>query len=258
MRSSKLTRILSGIHRPRVGVDTGHRQRLEDELLSRHRILYARKGWTMYLNPRFPAGRLVTAALAVAVLGIAACTIPTSVEQEVGKTLRIALPPGSHDAPEAAALVEAVEASGLASDVLVNLDENKNGAVGYQLAMWGAAVETDRVVNLLRERFPALERACFSVEELKGTVRTSLAEKIGHAVFSFELDPEHAENFSEQVLMQLREQGFEGHAEVFVDENGEEHVVEIVIEGEMEAPQEIPTEAQQREYELQRAHHEDD
>lgn len=230
MRSRKLSEILAMIFRRDPRLASGHRRRLEAELLPRHRELFPRKvGWTMLINPHWRTGRLVLAALALLVLGIGACTIPTSYEAEMGTTLAIHVPKGADKLPSQSELLEFLRGAGPADDVSVSISRQENGDADLHLMMWGQNIAKEAVIERLQEAYPVFENALFEVHEHTGTVEGNLAEKIGHFVFQFELRDDDVDAMRAQILHELQEQGINGDVDVQVHEEGDEQHIEIMM-----------------------------
>lgn len=241
MRSRKLNQILADLHAPKSDPshggrpEPGHRDELEKQLLSRHRQLYPRKaGWKMLINPRWRTGRLVLASSALLVLGIAACTIPTEYEAEVGKNVSIHVPAGAGDLPAVGEMVEFLESTGVADEVSVSISEQSDGSADVWVMAWGQKVSRDDLINRMREQYPVLNRSLFEVQEMAGTVRGSLAQKLGHEVFEIEVHADTIEEIRAQFLQQLAEQGFVGDANIHMHDEGDERVINIELNGEIE------------------------
>jgi hypothetical protein len=239
MQSRKLDRILEGLHTleelhtRETTMNTDHEQRLEAELLSRHERLYPhQEGWKMLFDPRVKAGRLVLTLVAVVALGIAACTVPTEYEADVGKTLDIHVAGSAKALPSPNEMVALLDQADVADQVSVSISESPAGEADLHLMLWGQNVSSDRVIDLLRTQVPALAEALFSVDELQGTVRSSLAEKIGHDVFKIEVSGDTAEEIRQQILTQMAAQGIQGDAVVEIHEEGDQQRVEIQVESE--------------------------
>jgi hypothetical protein len=235
MRSRNLNQILSRLHQQPAVPDTDARARLEGELLSRHRQLYERKvGWKMLLNPRWRTGRLVLAALAVAVLGVGACTIPTSYEDEVGKTFLIHVPAKAGTAPAQGELLAFLQQEKLAQDVSVSRNQDADGGTDITLLLLRDSVPEEELIDLLQATFPVLENALFEINEVVGTVETSLAGAFGHAVFNIEAGEADAEAIRQQILEQLAAQGLTGDAVVEIHEDDGQQTVDIEVTAEPE------------------------
>ncbi len=105
MRSDDTKRILRTLHDRPVREAHG-RDELETELLARHAsITRQRRGGFMSILMRRP----IIVALLIAVTGIAACTVPTETEVEMGQRLNYTFTPGSTGYEDAVATLDAVQ-----------------------------------------------------------------------------------------------------------------------------------------------------
>jgi hypothetical protein len=232
MRSRSLSDILTGLHRGGAP-DPGARARLEAELLSRHRGLYPRKvGWKMMLNPQWRTGRLVLAALAVVVLGVGACSIPTSYEDQVGRTFLVHVPDAAK-APGDAELLAFLKEHDLARDINVSRSVRDGGA-DITMLLLRDSVSEDELIGMLQAEFPGLENALWEVDEVVGTVETSLAGALGHAIFDIEAGSADPEEIRRQILEQLAAQGLTGDAAVEIQEDDGQQTVKIEVTAESE------------------------
>ena len=119
-----------------------------------------------------------------------------------------------------------------ADDISVSISEQVSGEMDINLLLWGSRISRDELTNRLRAEYPAFKTALFEVSELAGSVRGSLADKIGHEVFNIEVSGDDLEEIRQQVLAQLAEQGFTGDATVeLYEENGNTRI-DITIEEE--------------------------
>jgi hypothetical protein len=235
MLSRSLNETLTDLHDHEPGLPGEHRSALETELLSHHRQLYPRKeGWRMMINPRWRMGRLVLGGLAVLVLGIAACTIPTSYEADVGKSLTFAATGDPAGLPDHGELLSFLQEAAVAEDVSVSLSESSGGPATYNILLWGDRVPQDDLVQMLRRRFAGLSSAQYEVRELEGQVRGSLAEKIGHDLFRIEVEGDDLEEIRAQILAGLATQGFQGEAAVNVSEENGLKEIQIQLSGQSE------------------------
>ena len=186
----------------------------------------------MFINPRWRAGKLILAGLALLVLGIGACNIPTEYEAEVGKSFAIHIPRDTGEVPSTTELLAFIEKVVRADDISDSISEQVSGEMDINLLLWGSRISRDELTNRLRAEYPAFKTALFEVSELAGSVRGSLADKIGHEVFNIEVSGDDLEEIRQQVLAQLAEQGFTGDATVeLYEENGNTRI-DITIEEE--------------------------
>jgi hypothetical protein len=189
-------------------------------------------------RPVFHRSYVLMAALAVILLSIGACSIPTQYEAELGKQVSIhmdRMEPGMEIKPALDLLgsYEGVE------DVNVNMRMSPDGGL-IDLTLWGKNLDTEAMISDLRRDFPLFADAEITVEALNKTVDAPLFERIGHDVFGIDfeivVDGQTEEEIRQQVLEQLYASGFEGNAQVDVhmeQEDGMEKV-EIIIEADCE------------------------
>ena len=232
MRPDSLERILEALHvRPARGVLPG-RAELEGELLARHDVLYSRgRGFTMTTLLKRP----VLVLLLLAVLGVAACTVPTETQVEMGHHF-------VYSTVDGAALVAAVpevtrylEAQPGMEKVSVGVREIEGGTSSLDLLLFGRDLDASALAGSLRDRWPVLAAAALDVEALEGTVHASLAEKLGHELFQFEFQMEGTpEEMRAQVLEQIRASGFDGDADVKVSTDGDVTTFDIQMTAEGE------------------------
>ncbi len=237
MRSNKLNRILRNRYR-RDKTPEVDGSRLESTLLASYRNRYPRKRWSMNGRPVFHRSYVLVAALAVILLSIGACSIPTQYEAELGKQVSIhmdRMEPGMEIKPALDRLgsYEGVE------DVNVNMRMSPDGGL-IDLTLWGKNLDTEAMISDLRRDFPLFADAEISVETLNKTVEAPLFERIGHDIFGIDfeivVDGQTEEEIRQQVLEQLYASGFEGIAQVDVNMEQEDGMekVEIIIEADCE------------------------
>ena len=95
-RDSKLDDALKTLHDPARPESGDHRERLEKQLSAHYRERHNPSWrWTMIFDFRNPPTRWVMIILAILVLGIGACSTPTTSELEMGQKLRFDLPQSS-------------------------------------------------------------------------------------------------------------------------------------------------------------------
>ncbi|MFO7609511.1 MAG: hypothetical protein R6X35_09990 [Candidatus Krumholzibacteriia bacterium] len=164
--------------------------------------------------------------LAVAALGVAACTTPTEYEITLGQRVTMQLDgPGKAAVAAVDAVAAWLEARPGVEGVMVQLQESVGadggvGAVGTVM-VWGQALQGDGLRADLVAAFPDLDPAEITVEALAGTALGSLAEAMGHTVLGLEVDGETAEEVRAGILAQLAAAGYSGDAAVtVVDEDG--------------------------------------
>lgn len=225
MRNREMDRLLRQAHAQAPRPEDPARDRLRAELVAGHRRAHPRNRRWKIMTHRFwfkPA----LAVLAMAALGVAACTTPTEYEVSMGQRVTMQV-----DGPEKAAVaaVDAVaawlEARPGVEGVMVQVQErvDADGGVGVvgTVMVWGQALQGDGLRADLAAAFPDLDPAAVTVEALAGTAQGSLADAMGHRVLGLEIDGETAEEVRAGILAQLAAAGYSGDAAVtVVDEDG--------------------------------------
>jgi len=178
--------------------------------------------------------RPVFAILLLAVLGVGACTVPTETEVEMGQRLTYTLTDKSVMS-QIGDLVQFVEAQPGVEEVLIQEEATDDGPLVIDLVAWGRGFKVDALTGRIAAAFPDLAKGRLETEVLSTDVKTSIAEKIGHDVFHFDIVAEGIDSeIRAQILQQIYESGFEGLAEVDVHtEDGVTTIdLEMVHEGE--------------------------
>lgn len=226
MRNRDLDRLLRQAHAQAPRPEDPGRDRLRGELVAGHRRAHPRNRRWKIMTHRFWF-RPALAVLALAALGVAACTTPTEYEVTLGQRVTMQLA-GPEKAAVAAldAVAAWLEARPGVEGVMVQVQgpAGATGAVGTVM-VWGQALEGDGLRADLAAAFADLDPATVTVEALAGNVQGSLAEAMGHTVLGLEIDGETAEEVRAGILAQLAAAGFTGDAEVtVVDEDGQRTV----------------------------------
>ena len=241
MRSWKLNRRLKAAFERHDGVDAQHAEHLEQQLRARYRSQYSHGRLQMLLTPRTILGRTLLGATLVLALAVVACEVPTSHTLEMGKQIHIAYEPttakpGALDPQELVATL-----SNVADIENVNVNV-MNGSTVLDIVAWGQDLDSASLTDLIRDQVGPDARV--EVESLTGTVRETMRERLGRAVFHFDVEGQDAEEIRAQILAQLAEQGFGDDSSVQVDV--QDGVTTISIEaqkpaenGGTEATQEI-------------------
>jgi len=224
MRSADLESILRRLHGRPVRPSAG-RYALADRLAARHEHQY-RTGRTPIMTTLLR--KPVLALLLLGLLGVAACTVPTETEVEMGQRLTYSLTPGTDSYAHADALLSQVrdvttyvESYPGVENVSVSVMETDGGPVDLDLIVWGTGFEPAALERELAGRFPALAAADLRAESLNGTVRTSLAEKVGHEWFDISVVQGTPEEMKAAILEQIYANGFGGEADVQVSQDGD-------------------------------------
>ncbi len=215
---------------------------LEARLLARQKTLYPpKKGWTMNFNPRLHPGRLALAAAFMLLLGLGACSMPSSYDVEVGQAMAIQF---SKELNGPAPEIEAVLADldGLPGVEAVTVNERISDAgVRMDIRLMGRDIDTDLVVAELMAKHPVLADAELSIVPMEQTVEGPLYEKLGHDFLGMEFAIEVSGDTPEEIAQQIREQlaadGYEGDAVVDVQMDDETGRTEISFELEESSDQ---------------------
>lgn len=220
-----LRRTLGAAPTPRPG--PAHRDRLESTLVEAWRDRYPlHRRWLMLLNPWNRAARLAMAGLAVALLGVGACSTSTTTEVEMGQKLTIAVSAGQPGG-KAEADLPALEAelnrffSSRPAVEGVNFNVmGRDGQVVFEVAAWGQDLDAATLESDLRAAVPALGDANVAIEPLNGTVRENLLAHLGHEYLGLELevDGATADEIRAGILAQMAAAGIDGDAEVQVED----------------------------------------
>lgn len=218
MRSDEHDRILRELHarptRPAHG-----RDELEEELLARHAV-HTRPGRTTTMTNLFK--RPVFIMLLIGVMGIAACTVPTETEVEMGHRLTYTFASdGGETLNSVRDVAGFVETYAGVEDVSVNVNEVEGGQTTVDMMIWGRGVAVGDLKRSIAGRFPAMAGAELAEETLSSTVKTSLAENVGHHLFRIEVLEGSDDEVRAQILQQIYESGFDGEADVQVTQDGD-------------------------------------
>jgi len=214
-----LRRAIGAADAPRPSA--GHRDRLEATVLGAYRNRYPlHRRWLMLLNPWNRVARLAMAGLAVALLGVGACSTSTTTEVEMGQKLTIGLTAKAEvDFPAIEADVNRVfNAHPEIEGVNFNL-RGIDGRTVFEIMAWGQDVDAAMLEAELREQVPALAGASVKVEPLNGSVRESLLSHFGHEVLGLDMEVsgETADEIRAQILAQMSAAGLSGDAQVQVE-----------------------------------------
>jgi hypothetical protein len=198
---------------------SGHRGRLEADLLDAYHEHYPRhRRFLMLLNPWNRVARLAMAGLAVALLGVGACSTSTITEVEMGQKLTIGL---SDKSEMDFSLMDGEVERFLAGQpgvegASINL-KMIDGRNTLEIMVWGQDLDASALEAALRKQVPTLAEASVAVEPLTGNVRESLLAHCGHQYLGLEVKGETADEIRQQILTQLAAQGLDGDAQVQVE-----------------------------------------
>ncbi len=226
-----------------------NKKALEAELLSRYRKLHPQnRRWLMLLNPWNRTARFVLTGLALCVIVIGACTTDTITDVDLGKQMKmdLAVPfteHAEHDVlitdkgipiedlgHECKDMSKVLIAHPLVEDASVSLNRSQDGQVSLDIMAWGEHVEAEQLVMQLRQTYPFLADASVTVNDLKTTIKESYASKIGRKVFKVEASGTSPEELRRQFLEQLEAQGYNGHADIIMETDGDQRSISIELE----------------------------
>lgn len=213
------------------------RDALEQDLLLRYRKIHTkRRRWLSMLNPQTRMARFAFLGLAVLMLGVAACSTETTTEVEVGQQVSINLDSAGDRFAKSAdmdaqiqAMVDALAAAPGVEGVNVNIEVAEPGGTTLNIQLFGDALDGDALAAQIRNDFPELADADIVVEALEGSVTETWAQRFGREFLNIEVDGSTPEEIRAQVLQNLADQGFEGDAEVIVEDEGDQRKIEIKL-----------------------------
>lgn len=173
----------------------------------------------MLLNPWNRAARLALAGLAVALLGVGACSTSTMTEVEMGQKLTIGLADKSD--VDITALGGELNRFFGAQPGVDGVSFNVqviDGSTTLEIMAWGQDLDAAALEAALRKDVPALAGATVTTEPLSGSVRENLLSHLGHTVLGLEVKGETADEIRVQILKQMAAQGLSGDAQVQVED----------------------------------------
>ncbi len=213
---------------------------LEARLLARQKTLYPpKKGWTMNFNPRLHPGRLALAATFMLLLGLGACSMPSSYDVEVGQALAIQFSKElSGPTPEIEAVL--ADLGGLPGVEAINVNEQiTDQGVLMDIRLLGRNIDTDQAIAELRSRHPVLVDTEINIVPMEQTVEGPLYEKLGHDFFGMEFAVEVSGDTPEEIERNIREQlaadGYDGDLDVDVQMDEDTDGTEIRLEMEADS-----------------------
>ena len=230
-----------------------HNPDLEADLLSRYRKLHPQNWrWLMLLNPWNRTARFVLAGLALCVIVIGACSTETITEVDLGKQMKMDLAAVDEGADHAEGkfifehvfvyisqedmthkckeISEALISQPGVENASVSFNRQGTGEVSLDIFALGDNVEAEQLVSQLKQTYPFLADASVTVSDLKTTIKESYASKIGRKMFSVELSGTDPETLRRQFLEQMEAQGYDGHAEMIFENEGDHKTISIETE----------------------------
>lgn len=218
-------RVKAALERERAAAATqrpgpGHRAQLEASVLDTYRRRYPRhRRWLMLLNPWNRVARLAMAGLAVALLGVGACSTSTTTEVEMGQKLTIGLDTKANVDLSTldGELNRFFSAQPGVDGVSFNV-QMRDGRTTFEVMAWGQDLDAAALEAAMRKDVPALAGATVTVEPLAGSVRENLLSHLGHTMLGLEVTGETADEIRAQILQQMAAQGLDGDAQVQVED----------------------------------------
>ena len=226
MRSRKLYAILEDLHHQDTDVRSQPRAELEQQLFRRHRELYSRqsaahhaRSWAL-LRPLF-------AVVIVLAVGLGVSVIPASYPLILGRLVMVDMSAGEGGLPAPTELLVALEAWEAADQISVSIDDGRERRVS--LVLMGHERPTDELRAFLRRAFPVFAGARFTSSGLHGSVQTSMARTMGHALFGINASGREIEMARRQVLLELSREGYR-NSDVFMEEKDGHKRIEVEME----------------------------
>lgn len=209
-----LGRILEPSRKPRPE----HKAALEDKLLDEFQKRYPNP--EAYKMKRFGMRKALLVAVALMMLGIAACAAPADIEVDVGKRVSIELAAGTEPPEDPEAIVHIVRGSGTTMQVDMRMTMQDGKGV-FEIEAWGNGLSKEPIADKIRAAVPALAKAEIHEEMLEWKVQGTLGEKLGHDWLNLDvIDESDVELAKEQVMKQLAERGVTGKVDVDVQNEG--------------------------------------
>ena len=190
----------------------------------------------MLLNPWNRTARFALVGLALMVLGVGACTTPTTTEVEMGKKMTIGF------TAKAEADVISVD-TGLSNfldsnpgieNVSVSIREEVGGDTVIEVLAWGQDLDEEALAAELRRQVPELQAADITFESLNGELEESYLTKMKREIFQLEVDGATEEEIRLQIMAQLAAQGLEDGAEVEVIQQDGQTEIKVTVEKDVE------------------------
>jgi len=235
-----------------------HCQDLEQQLAALHANGPIRPKRSPFWQSLLGVRRLAVASVVFAALAIGACQVPVEMELVMGHQMRFRLPATDDIHRQIQDLTGEIEAFAPVEKIEVQIHKSsEDDRMVVQLGVWGEGVDPERVFAHLRTRLPILEEAECDAKPLAGTVRTTLGDRLGHDLFHLALDQENVAHARAAVLEELAASGFDGDAQVIVEEDGGHRRIEIRLHKQEELPtggdaNQVLEEEVEEEYEIRR------
>lgn len=226
-----LLRRLFRLREPEIGPPPAD---LEAAIMARHAARHVaprRRGlWAFVGDHRW--------AIAGAALAVGACRLPVDYQRSFGASVECRADPASLEEAALHTMTEALRERIAAENVSIRVMLDDEGLGQVRLDVWGDLEDADEALAHVRELAPALADAECEAAEIEGTVHGTLGGRLGRFI-DVDIDRRGAAEAREAILAELAAQGFRGHAEVEVEDDGQgQRRVKIRLEEKLELPAE--------------------
>jgi hypothetical protein len=196
---------------------------LESRVLSHYEKRYAARGRLRRLRlPRsVPARIALASAMLLALVGVA-CEIPTSSRVQMGHHVvvrYVAAMGATADEHVEAALRQVLEPLG-ADAVRIGLSHRDDGLAHLDIVAWGEHLTPDAVERAVTGQIGAPRIRTIQTSALTATVTESLGRRMGRHLFGLDVEHQSAAELRAAILERLTAEGFDGDADVQVEDDG--------------------------------------
>ena len=223
MPSNSIDRLLRALYR-RDDADATSRESPRAATTQRAMDAYLRR----YPEERrggFSSGSLMRqvalAAAVLLVLMIGACQVPVAVQLNLGQRMHFVVPATPEIKARVDGLVDTVRGLSRVDKVEVRVRHEGGETMRVTLGVWGEDLDPQAVYEGVVAAYPELEILDRESAPLEATVHTTLGDKLRHDLFQRALDEQSVEEARAAILEQLAADGFQGEAEVVVEEQEE-------------------------------------
>lgn len=201
-----------------------HCQRLEQTLLAQFAAQPVAPKRSRLWGFLFGARRFAVASLVFAALAVGACQMPVEMQLVMGQQMRFVLPATADMHQQIEKITREIEDIAPVEKIEVQVQQSSEADhMVVSLGVWGEGVDPEQVFDHLRTNLPMLEEVQCDAQPLAGTVRTTLGDRLGHQLFRFALDQKNVEDARAAILQELTASGFDGDAQVTVEDGGDGH-----------------------------------
>ncbi len=212
-----------------------HCHTLEHQLLSQFASRPAPREHSRFWGFVFGARRFAVASVVFAALAIGACQMPVEMNLVMGQQMRFVLPATDDMHDQVRQITREIEEIAPVEKIEVQIQRsNTDEHMVVQLGVWGEGLDPEVVFDHLRTKLPILEEAECDAQPLQGTVRTTLGDRLGHDLFHLALDERNVEDARAAILREIEASGFDGDAQVTVEEGGGHRRIQIKLHQQQE------------------------